>query len=61
MVESGAARYFVPSKQIPEGGLNRDAGLGSKQESFSIKQERTGGGKLTVASVGQFAEVEPVR
>lgn len=59
MVESGAARYFVPFKQIPEGGLNRDAGLGSKQESFRLDQKRTGGGKLTVASVGQFAEVEP--
>ncbi len=60
MVESGTARYFIPSKQIPENGLNLNTGLGSKQESFRIRQERTGGGKqLTVASVGQFAEVEP--
>jgi hypothetical protein len=58
MIETGAARYFIPSKQVAEGGLNLDAGL-AKHESFRLDQKKTGSKSLTVASVGQFAEVEP--
>jgi len=58
MVETGAAWYFLPSKQIPDGGLNLDSSLATR-EAFAIKQEKTNPKSQTLASVGQFAEVTP--
>lgn len=58
MIQSGGARYFLSSRQIPEGGLNPEGNL-AKFEVFSIKQARTSPKSRTFASVGQFANVDP--
>jgi predicted esterase len=59
MVETGSARYFIPSKQVADGGLNLDATGLARQEAFRLDQKKTNPKSLTFASVGQFAEVEP--
>ena len=57
MVETGSARYFIPSRQIPDGGLNLDASL-AKREMFRLNQHKQNIKSLTVASVGHY-EAEP--
>jgi pimeloyl-ACP methyl ester carboxylesterase len=58
MMQTGAARYFLASKQIAEGGLNLDSGL-AKQESFRLSQQRTHPKAMTLASIGQFSDISP--
>ncbi len=58
MVQTGTSRYFLPERQIADGGLNLDSAL-AKMASFKIEQHRTGRKSLTVAVAGGFTEVEP--
>lgn len=58
MVNAGATRYFLSSKQVAEGGLNEDANL-AKRELFRIKQHKTNPKSLTLGSIGLFADVSP--
>lgn len=58
MVNAGATRYFLASKQVAEGGLNEDSSL-AKGEAFRIKQHKTNPKAFTLGSIGLFADVTP--
>ncbi len=55
MIETGVARYFVPTRQVVE--INRDIEL-QRLETFTLPQKRTGGRSM-VASLGSLVDVTP--
>lgn len=58
LVNAGHRRYYVPARQLAEGGVNLNADLGGRLETFEFNQQATGR-TLTVAAVGGILEATP--